>query len=470
MNSKIPDRNLWAERTGYGLGSLGTALFVALIGSFLTIYLTNTAFLDVAAVSLIMAVSRAFDGISDLVIGNIIDNTDSKLGRARAWLLRMCLPYAFSMFLLFNVPYQWPDMARYIYVFIMYNLVNTVIRTFMQISHYSLIPLITDDPMEQGLLGNIQSIMMNLGMIGASVLFVRLLGLFTDDPGNRNTQRAYSGAVIVTGLIMIVLTVIMVACTRESVPEAHSGVKKKKAGIKEKFAGLKLVLLDRDWLIMVLCCFLCSVILQTRMTGATYYALYILGDMGKVAWLNSFNMGASLMSQFITPFLMRKYGMRRVYAAGVVLAAAGLLGFGLAKGYVPAMIVFLITGGIGNGFYHAMIPGIFAVLITDMADKNGQLQSGIGHAGLSAANKLGQGLGSVVFGLSLSLAGFNAALDVQGAAQPQAVNEAISSMYIWMPLALYIMVFMLFAFVFDRGRRLENQADSGQRRPKGYGQ
>ena len=156
MNSKMSDRKLWVERTGYGLGNIGVALIGALITTYLTMYMTNVALLDVAAVSLIMAVSRVFDGISDIVIGNIIDNTRSRFGKARAWLLRMSLPYAVSMFLLFYVPPQWPGAVRYVYVFITYNLVNTVIRTFIQISNYSMVPLMTEDPMEQGLLGNIQ--------------------------------------------------------------------------------------------------------------------------------------------------------------------------------------------------------------------------------------------------------------------------------------------------------------------------
>ncbi len=457
-------RSKWIERAGYGLGGTGISLFMILIGAFLTMYLTNAAFLDVAAVSLIMAISRVFDGISDLVIGNIIDNTESKLGKARTWLLRMCLPLVISLFLLFYVPSEWPELTRYIYVFIMYNLVNTVIRTFIQISHYSLVSLLTQDPMEQGLLGNIQSIMMNLGMMGGSVIIVRLLGCFTDEPGNQNTQRAYSGAVLVIGLIIASLILIMVACTRERVSSGSSAKRREQAGVKEKLAGLKQVLLDRDWLIMVLCSFFCSVIMQTRVTSATYYALYLMGDMSKVAWLNSCNMGASMAAQFFTPFLMKRYGLKNVYSAGICLAAAGLIGFGLTEGYVPSMAAFQVLGGIGNGFYHAMIPGIFAMLITDISARTGKLQAGIGNAGLSAANKLGGGLGGVVFGFSLSAAGFNAMLDSQGAAQPQTVNTAISAMYIWMPLALYIAVFILFTLFFDRNDRLRKEGEQGNDR------
>lgn len=42
----------------------------------------------------IMAVSRIFDGVSDLVMGRIVDKTHSKWGKARPWLLRLCVPLA----------------------------------------------------------------------------------------------------------------------------------------------------------------------------------------------------------------------------------------------------------------------------------------------------------------------------------------------------------------------------------------
>ena len=67
----------------------------------------------------------------------------------------------------------------------------------------------------------------------------------------------------------------------------------------------------------------------------------------------------------------------------------------------------------------------------------------------------------MIFGFSLSLAGFNAALDAQGTAQPAAVNTAISAMYLWLPLVLYIIIFVLFVFFFDRNGRLRKADDQG---------
>ena len=444
-----------SEKISYGLGSMGIALSITLITAFLTMYLTNVAFLDVAAVSLIMAVSRVFDGISDLVVGNVIDNTKSRFGKARVWLMRMSLPYGLSLLLLFMVPQHCPEMVKYIYVFILYNLANTVIRTFIQIAHYSLVALSSDDAMEQGLMGNIQSITMNLGMMAGSVIFVRLLGMFTDEPGNQNTQRAYTYAVMVFCAVMIVLTFVMTYFAKERVEGEQRTSDKTSEGIKAKLAEFKVVVLDRNWLVLVICTLLCAVVLQIRVTGATYYALYIMDDMNKVGWLNVFNMGASMVTQFFTPFLMKRFGMKKVFASGVAIAAASHLGFGLTTSSMPAMTAFLVMGGIGNGFFRAVVPGLFAVIITDIASRTGELRAGIGNAGFSTANKLGQGIGSVVFGFSLSAAGFDAMLDTKGMAQPDAVNGAISAMYIWIPMALFVVSLLIFVLFFDKEKRLD---------------
>ncbi len=121
----------WNERIGYGAGQLGMNAINAVLGSFLTIYFTNAALLDAGIIATIIAVSKVFDGISDLIMGNIVDRTKSRFGKARVWMMRMCIPFAVTTVLLFTVPSNWPDMAKYVYVFIFYNLVNAVCYTAM---------------------------------------------------------------------------------------------------------------------------------------------------------------------------------------------------------------------------------------------------------------------------------------------------------------------------------------------------
>ena len=104
------------------------------------------------AVGTIMMVSRIFDGISDIIMGVVVDRTKSRFGKARSWILRMCIPFAISGVLLFSVPTSWTSTPKLVYVFITYNLVSTIIYTAINVPYSALNALMTQDPYERSVL------------------------------------------------------------------------------------------------------------------------------------------------------------------------------------------------------------------------------------------------------------------------------------------------------------------------------
>ena len=71
----------FVERFGYGVGDYAGNLVYSAISAFLLVYYTNVVGANAAAAASIIAISKIFDGISDLVMGYIIDHTHSKLGQ-----------------------------------------------------------------------------------------------------------------------------------------------------------------------------------------------------------------------------------------------------------------------------------------------------------------------------------------------------------------------------------------------------
>ncbi|MTV64456.1 MFS transporter, partial [Streptococcus pneumoniae] len=61
---------------------------------------TDVLFLNASIVGIILLVSRLFDGVTDIIMGFIVDRTVSPLGKGRVWVLRICVPYAISGLLL----------------------------------------------------------------------------------------------------------------------------------------------------------------------------------------------------------------------------------------------------------------------------------------------------------------------------------------------------------------------------------
>lgn len=212
----------WNERIGYGAGQLGMNAINAVLGSFLTIYFTNAALLDAGIIATIIAVSKVFDGISDLIMGNIVDRTKSRFGKARVWMMRMCIPFAVATVLLFTVPSNWPDMAKYVYVFIFYNLVNAVCYTAMLVPYYSMISLMTKNAYERGMLGNIQQIFQTLANVIINSVFIAMLTMFTDNTENIYTQRAFTITMIIISFAMVILSLICFFFTKERVKDEAS--------------------------------------------------------------------------------------------------------------------------------------------------------------------------------------------------------------------------------------------------------
>ena len=76
---KVPLKN----KLAYGIGTGGGNVFSQIAAAFLLNYYTDTALIGAGAIATMFLVCRVFDGITDLLMGGIVDKTSTKLGKAR---------------------------------------------------------------------------------------------------------------------------------------------------------------------------------------------------------------------------------------------------------------------------------------------------------------------------------------------------------------------------------------------------
>ena len=88
INKKIDKNDDVSIKTlfTYSAGSLGNNMICALINSYLLIFLTDSFGVGAAAVGTLFLVARIIDGISDPIMGIIVDNTNTKIGKSRPYL------------------------------------------------------------------------------------------------------------------------------------------------------------------------------------------------------------------------------------------------------------------------------------------------------------------------------------------------------------------------------------------------
>lgn len=437
----------WNDRIGYGIGNFGMAWVNGMMSAFLMKYLTDVSLVDAGVVSFIIAISKLFDGISDLIMGRIVDSTHSKIGKGRVWLLRMCIPLAIATVLLFSIPASMTGMIKYVYVFIIYNLVNSVFYTAMAVPYNAIISLTTLDSYEHGMLGNIAMIFQTIANIAMNTFFMVMVVKFAGglEPYTVEAQKGWTAAAIVVGIIIILSALICVAGTKERT-QVVSEDKDVKDDVPTKDA-LKSLFTNKYWLMMIFAMFVIFFTIVMYSAGAIFYCSDVLGDYSLYTPIsNSFSI-AQFGIMFVTPFFMMKFGKQKTYVVGLMASAIGFAAAGVVGANLVLLMICNVLKGIGIGAAGGMAFGMVADTLDYGEWKDGIKPIGMGNAAISAAQKLGLGIGQVVLGAILSIGGYDGSLAVQS----DSAKMAISFFYNWLPAILVgITAIVMLAYKLDK--------------------
>lgn len=167
------------EKIAYGMGDTACNVVFAITSSLIVYFYTNVIGMSAALVGTILLASRVFDGISDLLIAQIVDKVNSPKGKARAWILWMAAPYGIASVLMFCVPPHSSTMVQAIYVFITYNLCTTGVYTALNLPYSNLAPMMTrndDDLAKLNLFRMAMSPIGNLIVTALTLPFINMLG------------------------------------------------------------------------------------------------------------------------------------------------------------------------------------------------------------------------------------------------------------------------------------------------------
>ena len=159
---------------GYLVGPAGALLLNAVLGSYLNVYYTDvlnlTGVWSGSFLALFPIISKAIDAVTNLIMGQIIDRTRTKGGKARPWLLLSAPLVAVTGVLLFTVP-RAGTTVQAVWVMLSYNLFYSFAFTIYSMSHGLMVPLSTRNLEQRGSLSvfnNVASVMIS-GIIVALV-------------------------------------------------------------------------------------------------------------------------------------------------------------------------------------------------------------------------------------------------------------------------------------------------------------
>ena len=125
----------WYNKVGYGSGDIAGNVVYALLSAFVMIFLTDTVGMNAGVVGTLIAVSKLFDGVSDIFFGSLIDKTHTKMGKARPWMFYGFFGCALCLVAIFCIPADISPTAQYAWFFIAYTLLNAGFYTANNIAY-----------------------------------------------------------------------------------------------------------------------------------------------------------------------------------------------------------------------------------------------------------------------------------------------------------------------------------------------
>ena len=424
-NSMEGNRLGWRTRVSYAGGDVACNVIFGMVGTLLTLFYTDYVGINPATIGMVMLISRLFDGVSDLVMGMIVERTNSKWGKSRPWILWMSVPYALSAVLLFTVPHS-TAMVQAVYIFVTYNFCTTVCYTAVNLPYGSLSAMMTRISAERDMLSVVRMGLSPLGRIMAVTFTLPLVKFFGDD------QAAWVKTMAVWAVIALILLVIcFLECKETVVIAAKKEAQKVSAG-----KGLKALVSNQYfWAVLVLW-MLPSVSFGISGTILPYYCKYIFhNDTWMYSALYLTETLVLVVCIFLCAPLIKKYGKRNAAFAGAVIALAGQLIFFLNPYDVTWMVGSCVLRAIGLAPLNAAVFGMIGDVVEFGQWKTHIRQESLIFAGGSIGTKVGAGLASAIMTGMLSAAGYISSSE-GSAVQPESALNCIVTIYKFGPVVV----------------------------------
>lgn len=390
----MKNRLTWKNIVGYGLGDVANNFAFAMGAMFLLNYYTDTAGISAAVAGTMLLLVRIFDAIADVVVGRIVDSTQTRFGKFRPFILFGAVPLMIFSVLVFSVPSFLSENYKILYMYLTYMGLG-VVYSLVNIPYGSLSTVMTQDPQERAKLGAARTIMASLTY---TLLAFAIAPAINSHYGH--AQATYTLYTCILAAAGVALYGICFAATRENITRI----------VEQPSLRISLVTVKRNRPLIILC-----FVAITTLTGVfslsaagIYYVRYILNDMSYFSgliFIQTF-LGA-ILSAPLTPGLVRRFGKKSTFLLGSLIAALSytILFFFLSSSVYIAFFLFACAS-FGASLSMTVMWALEADTVEYGEYKTGVRIEGLTYSLFSFTRKCGQALGGSIPAFILVMFGY----------------------------------------------------------------
>ncbi len=423
-NERLPRYAKWA----WSSRGISLALNVILIMQ-LTYYCTDMLGMKPGLVGMLLLVSKIFDGVTDLIVGFIIDKTNTKFGKARPYEIFIVFVWVFTA-LLFAAP-NLSTTGLAVYVFVLYTLINSVCATFLNGNDaVYLSRSFRSEGNRVSVMSFNGSLIMLLSIIFNIIMPQLVAGIGSTREGWIIIGLAFAVPLGILGIFRFVFI------KEVAVTEVHEQQEKENhLSLKDSIrsaAGNKYIF------ILAGMTFLVQLMTNIGSATSTYYFKYIIGNIGLATYISMVSLVTPIVIALF-PKLTRKFGSVKIMQVGTGIAVLGYALRTIGGTNIITLMLGSLLGSIGVLPLTMMI-NIYVIDCMDYGEwKTGTRVEGMLGSINGFCYKLGSGIASGLVGVVMGAAGYDGSLAVQSAA----ANTSIVALYNWVPLVLTVIMLVL---------------------------
>jgi GPH family glycoside/pentoside/hexuronide:cation symporter len=453
LDSRIRSANTTSAEKwlGYFLGPVGAATLNFTVISYLNVFytdvlgLTNGFAWAAAFLALFPIISKIIDAATNLLMGQIIERTHTRQGKARPWLFVSAPLMFIAMLLLFRLPREH-SIWQIVMVVLTYNLFFSFAYTIYNMSHTLMVPLSTSNVKQRDGLSLFSNVGGNMlpGTVVALVFPAVLMPVLGADYDKWVT------AMSVIAAFSLPLTLLEYYFTKERITEAAASAgETRNVSFTEQ---LRACFSSKYWIMMIVYMLMFQIMSNIMTISLPYFCNWVLGtynDGHTQAILSAVGKAPLGFGVFILWPLIKRFGKRKVMIVGFLLAAA-------AEGLClmnPSSMPVMLAGSLIYAF--GFLPSyVYTALMADTLDYI-EYDKGLRADGLTASvftivMTVSVGIGQGIFNMGLATAGYQS--PVQNAegiwnVQNASAKGFITFAYIAIPLICLAVMAIIMIFL-----------------------
>ena len=384
----------------FGLGTVGRDALYSLVSMYLLVHLTDVVkFSDkgLGVIGIMLTLFGTFDAIIDPFVGAIVDNTKTRWGKFKPWILIGMIGTAILTVLMFH-NFEMSETAHIALLAVTY-LLFSIFFSLNDISYWSLMPAISKEQSVRESVGAFARICANVGMFAMVLIYLNVPSFFTGI--GLNARDSYFVFAIIIAIIMMAFQSITLFGVKEDRTQLENT---ERTSLKDLFRAL----FKNDQLLVTAISMALFMIGYCTTTGfGTYYFKYAVKNEDLYMVFAAVLAVAQLTALSVFPLFRKKFTRKQLYTGSMIAVTISYVIFFLSFEWLP----LIVLAGLGLFFAQAFIQLLMLLFLADAVEygewKLGKRNEAASFAVQPFINQFGGAVSKGIVSFTLIISGIN---------------------------------------------------------------